>query len=652
MRRCFLPSGLLLLMLAIGLCSLGQTKRALLIGVSQYSDPRWKSLSSDNDIRYLRDALQLQRFQPAHIMMLTDAQATHAGIRQAFEQLTKTVKAGDIVYIHFSGHGQQIEDDKELQDEADGYDEALVPYDARGRYDPVKYQGQLHFRDDLLGKYLESLRKTLGAQGSLLVVIDACHSGTATRSSQFAIVRGDPTPFANPEYVPRLKAELGRSNQAEGFMSSQPLATSNMVVFSASSPNQVNYETHDAAGKGVGSLSYALARALQRMDANTTYGDLFRQVKSMIQADYPQQLPMMEGDDRQQVFGGQYLPRSEQQVVDHWTSDTSFVVNMGQLQGIYPGTVLKLQHPATRATLGSARVVESDPVNCTAVPTQKLDKSQPYAVVVESYGTPPVQLGLKVVPAEGVDRGMTTSLEQWAQQLPGVSLSAPPDLMLAISKDGSQTRLELVEAGDAVRWQGIFASGQVPDEAGTKAIQAALQAYARTRFLRSLPDGGPLSGKIELRIEAEAGRDASAEWKLNRGSLYKFIIVNNSDTRVYFNLLNILPTNQTHVLLPQPGDMPQDYSIGAGQSFEIPEIMVDTDAAAGKEWLKVVCSARPLDLRPVFDTGGSETRTRSVGGDFEQWLNESLDKTNSTRTRSAGAQAVTVVSTGFTVMAQ
>ena len=38
------------------------------------------------------------------------------------------VKSGDIVYLHFSCHGQPVED---LDgDEKDGWDESIVPYDA------------------------------------------------------------------------------------------------------------------------------------------------------------------------------------------------------------------------------------------------------------------------------------------------------------------------------------------------------------------------------------------------------------------------------------------------------------------------------------------------------------------------------------------
>ncbi|HSR40486.1 MAG TPA: caspase family protein [Phnomibacter sp.] len=628
-----------------------QTKRALLIGVANYPDPRWKPLSSATDLNYMQEALQLQGFAKENMTLLADEQATKSGISQAFESLTKNIQAGDIVYIHFSGHGQQIEDDKENQDEVDGYDEAIVPYDARGKYDPVKYQGQNHFRDDLMGQYLNGIRSAVGANGSVLVVIDACHSGTATRSAEFATVRGDPTPFASPEYKPVLTTGLSRlSNVQEGFMSDGPLKVSNMVVFSASSPNQVNYETKDATGTGVGSLTYALARALQRMEPNSNYGELFAAVKAMIQSDYPQQLPMMEGDANQQVFSGNFLAKEDQQKIDRWLSDTSFIVSMGQLQGIYAGTELNILNASNRSLLGTAIISESNPVSCVGNTSKPFDKAQPYLVTVKSYGTPPVLLGMKVVANKGVNEKQKALIEEWVKTLPGVQLSDNADYMLALANVNGQCNMELVETGDAIRWKGAEANGKKPSDETTKSITAALQQGARSRFLRSMPDGGPLAGQIELVIEAQAEKDASNEWKLNRGMPYKFTIINNSPVRVYYNLLNILPTNETSVLLPAPPESPQNYSIGPGQRIVEDGIMVEVNAALGKEWLKIICSVRPIDLRPVFATEKKGTQTRGVGGVFEQWLNESLEHTNTVRTRSAGPDAVTVVSAGFTVV--
>lgn len=637
------------LCMAFATATHAQTKRALLIGVGTYPDVRWKPLSSANDIAYLKTALQLQGFQPANMLVLTDAAATYKGIDDGFDQLKKQCKPGDVVYVHFSGHGQQIEDDEENPDEADGYDEALVPFDARGKYDPVKYYGQHHYRDDALGRQLEALRNVLGSNGSLLVVIDACHSGTATRSGSIAITRGDPTPFASPEYKPKLKTTLGGRMAGEAFMSAAPLNTANMVVFSASSPNQVNYETHDAKGQGVGSLSYAVAKALQQLPRQATYQQLFASVKSMIQAEYQQQLPMMEGDGTQQVFAGSYLPQSKQLQVDRWTSDSTFIIQQGQLQGIYAGTLVQVKTAGSNSTVTTAVVTESNALSSVLQPRQQIDKAMPYNIHIISYGTAAVQLHITLQADKTVPKTTTDAVQAWLKKQPGVVLSSAGDYLLLLSKATNGTSMELLEKGDVVQHSTTLATGKTFDAAMQQQWQQALKATARSRYLRQMNDGGPLADKVQVIIAAEGMKDASNEWKLTPGSEYKISIINNSDTRLYFNLLNILPNAKSQVLLPQPDEQPQDYSVGPGQPFEIDGIAVDDNATEGREYLRVVLSIRPIDLRPVFEETPDNSRKRNIGGTFEKWLNESLENTGTVSTRS-GNDEVTIVSAGFQVV--
>lgn len=641
--------GALVVLLLLVTATEAQTKRALLIGIGTYPDVRWKPLSSANDLAYLKTALQLQGFQPANMLVLADSAATYKGIDNGFEQLKKQCKPGDIVYVHFSGHGQQIEDDEENPDETDGFDEALVPYDARGKYDPVKYYGQHHYRDDALGRQLEGIRAVLGSNGSLLVVIDACHSGTATRSGSIAITRGDPTPFASPEYKPKLKTTLGGRMAGEAFMSAAPLNTANMVVLSASSPNQVNYETHDDKGQGIGSLSYAVARALQQLPRSATYQQLFASVKSMIQAEYQQQLPMMEGDGTQQVFAGSYQPQSKQMQIDRWTSDSTFIIQQGQLQGIYAGTLVAVKRAGSNAALTTAVVTESNAVSAVLSPKQRLDKATPYSIEVLSYGTAAVQLNLSIDVAKNVPKATADAVQSWLKKQPAVRVSANGDYLLQLSQTTGGTYMELIEKGDITQYSTTLATGKTFDATLQQQWQQALKASARTRYLRQLNDGGPMAEKVVIQITAEGLKDASNEWKLTPGTEYKVSITNNSDTRLYFNLLNVLPNAKSQVLLPQPDEQPQDYSIGPGQTFDIDGIAVDETAVEGREYLRVVLSIRPLDLRPVFDSSPDESRKRNIGGAFEQWLNESLQNTSAVKTRS-GNDEVTIVSTGFQVV--
>ena len=47
--------------------------------------------------------------------------------------------------------------------------------------DPARFED--HFADDQMKFYLDQVRLKVGGEGQVIVVIDACHSGTATRGS-------------------------------------------------------------------------------------------------------------------------------------------------------------------------------------------------------------------------------------------------------------------------------------------------------------------------------------------------------------------------------------------------------------------------------------------------------------------------------------
>ena len=110
----------------VSLCCLAQQKHALIITISGYpAESGWSKINSDNDRTLLVPEFERLGFK---VTTLTNEQATKQGITQSLSQLAKQVCKDDYVCIHFSCHGQQMEDDN--QDEADGLDEALIPYDA------------------------------------------------------------------------------------------------------------------------------------------------------------------------------------------------------------------------------------------------------------------------------------------------------------------------------------------------------------------------------------------------------------------------------------------------------------------------------------------------------------------------------------------
>ena len=119
---------LLMALTSLPLSVMAQTKRALLIGLGEQKDVKWDKINGDKDIPYVKEMLKASGYKQDNMKTLINKQATKKGILDAFKSLTDRCRKGDIVYIHFSGHGQQMTDID--GDEPEGLDESWIPYDA------------------------------------------------------------------------------------------------------------------------------------------------------------------------------------------------------------------------------------------------------------------------------------------------------------------------------------------------------------------------------------------------------------------------------------------------------------------------------------------------------------------------------------------
>lgn len=236
-----------------------QQKHALLIGISNYpqykdADASWTKIHGTNDVQLISPLLAKQGFK---IITLTDNLATHKGIENGFKKLENSVRPGDIVYIHLSGHGQAVED--ENGDEADGWDEAFIPYDAQHRYKKGVYQGENHLLDDELNSHLNSIRKKVGEKGVVYVVIDACHAGSSYRGEEeddSVYVRGTDIGFSKNRkpYTPPIdKRGNIRVSSGKGM--------SHIYMLEACRSYQVNTEIKEN-GQYCGPLSYYISQQL------------------------------------------------------------------------------------------------------------------------------------------------------------------------------------------------------------------------------------------------------------------------------------------------------------------------------------------------------------------------------------------------------
>ena len=295
MKTRFITYILLLLSLSVS----AQTKRALVIGLGEQQDKAWNKINGDKDVPLVQAMLKNAGFKS--VMTLINRQATKAGVVWAFKRMTASCKHGDVVYIHYSGHGQQMTDVH--NDERDGLDECWIPYDAC-RKASATYHGEKHLTDDELNVYLNAIRNKIGAKGKLLVVIDACHSGDGTRGEDDEIVRGvEDTLVVDSENARGLyetfeaiKSFFVGDNGKENVINTKakPLAE-RWITISACRSDQVNIEMKKPT---VGKLTYALWKELKNSD-KVNNDEFMRRIRKFVNrntSSRPQQ-PEMTGED-------------------------------------------------------------------------------------------------------------------------------------------------------------------------------------------------------------------------------------------------------------------------------------------------------------------------------------------------------------------
>lgn len=257
-----------------------QTKRALLVGISDYPQTvsdAWANIHGANDVNLLSPTLKEQGYTTK---VLTNKSATAKGIRKELSGLAASCKQGDTIYLHFSCHGQPFED---LDgDEEDGWDEAIIPYDAQMEYVAGKYEGENHILDDELHTYFQKLRNVVGTKGFVCVVIDACHAGNTymgdEEDEEEAYCRGIKKGFTlqGKDFHPRINAK-------GHFQIPQESGLADILIVEACRSYQSNYEIKQD-GDYYGPLSYYINQVLKKEPLSFNI-DWVRSVKNMMDAD-------------------------------------------------------------------------------------------------------------------------------------------------------------------------------------------------------------------------------------------------------------------------------------------------------------------------------------------------------------------------------
>ena len=271
-------SMLVALVVSVGGITAYAAQHALLIGVGQYQafagQPQGNLEGPPNDVVALKNALQqLWGFREAEITTLIDRQATHAAIQAALDALVARARAGDEVFLYYSGHGVSARTRDAAALNLPYGSGAFTPFDWAGASATPEKQAAtlLVGRRDLRPR----LEKLDAAGVRVFVVADACYSGQSVRALAQPILRSDELtdkvlPLANQELIHDIAAVIATGGAAEpAVVERYPYR--NVVYLSAASEGEVARDIPAHAlsvfptidGKPHGAMTDALLRVLQ-----------------------------------------------------------------------------------------------------------------------------------------------------------------------------------------------------------------------------------------------------------------------------------------------------------------------------------------------------------------------------------------------------
>lgn len=262
-------------------------KRAVLIGINRYQVPGADLRGCVNDVVDMKAALtKYYGFSSRDVTVITDLTATKKAMQSAIQKLVGSAKRGDVLLVHYSGHGSYVPDDND--DESDGRDEILCPADLDWN-DPLT--------DDWLRKTIDTMRSGV----SLTLVMDCCHSGTNTRALPRA---GEPVARYLPSPWAILRAESGPrgGRGASAARRASRASKRKRDVVSAKIPELLitgcrdNQTSADAqfGRRFNGALTHHLVATLKAAKGKITTRDLHRRTVEALRREFDQ-VPQLEG---------------------------------------------------------------------------------------------------------------------------------------------------------------------------------------------------------------------------------------------------------------------------------------------------------------------------------------------------------------------
>jgi hypothetical protein len=597
-----------------------QTKRALIFAIGNYPDESgWPVIASDRDEALIKKALENQKF--TDIKLVQDQDATVAGIKNSLNELINRSNPGDIVIIHFSSHGEQVEDlagnkPDGLEESIVGFDGKLPPYGTEPTKEEMLKLRDGYFLDDAFGLYVDKLRAKLGKKGDVLVLMDLCYAGTGTRG--VAKVRGGKPPLVSRGFYIRKHKITDGNKPVLLLPDDKDLAP--YVVIGASRADEADNEMSEDGKHNIGPLTYATAKALAAVDTGMTYRTLFANIQSVMNGKLPQQHPVLSGNglDRR-LFGGNFVVQKPYLLIDNITG-RQMVVRGGTFAGLDAGAKVSLYPAGTNTPVGSkplanGTVIAADlysaRVQLDADPALTQAAMGWVFVTEQVFKTDALEVGIgntSTIPGAAVfSPNQVLRIQKALKSIPGVKPGPAPTLSIVKGK------------GTFIDSLIITATGQTFDTVtnaskDTLGLKNKIRAFIQYSFLKELNvTDREASLEVTLVPLVNGQPDTTSqpnELSFNAGSKFLIWVKNKSRTNLYLNILDLQPNGVINAILPNRDQriFADDLMIPSGNSFLFKNYVITVTPPFGKEVFKVFAATDKIDLEDITNSRGVTKR--------------------------------------------
>jgi caspase domain-containing protein/uncharacterized protein DUF4384 len=628
-------------------------------------------------------------FPEANIVTLTNRQATHAAIVEAFKtHLIGNAKKhpNAIVVFQYSGHGSQTDDGN--GDEGDKLDETLVSVDSRDPQNKV-----FDITDDELNNLFEQLSQFTS---NITFILDSCHSGSATRGeNKVRRVSKDVRP--QPPQPP-LSSGSSSSQTRDGERVDVLPRNERYVTISGSRSTEVSNERRERfALKTNGAMTFHLLRALQRAKPETTYRELMEEVAKAVTLEFPAQHPQFEGDIRRSVFGGA-ANREDPFIRITAVKGKTITLDAGAAQGIKEGTPIAIYAPDAQRLSGPEKNLGTATVTKVATLTSTAEAREVVAIPANAkavlmspnYGSTKLRVALDASRAgaasanviAGIRDELKTSNTIEIVNSPAASSTSPAgasgwDVALFAGKFGEvftdKNSIAPAAAGDAAlpaddaNVYYVAASDGIPlfgffvkdnDANGPQKIAEALDQLARLRVLKALSNdvrsGGQGIRITPIRVFGKLTDDGfktdreevvstdQPDFAFDQGEHFKFKIENQSGKDMYITLFDVSTDGSIQILYPPEG---AGELVKNGDQITLQSVF-ETTGPAGYETFKIIGTTDLTNFSFLTQKAVSRGTSRSP---LESLMDVALVRTRAKVTKVASVDDWTTSQIDFVI---